>query len=109
MADVFGCDAALEETVAHFIPSCHIWETDGEIRLVIMDEVQFLTFLPCQVGVYTSFLQVSEQCGMGKFSHLQLLETRFGCLLTKRERYGTDMRYSFEYFIEQVGYIVGCV
>ena len=55
MADVFGCDAALEETVAHFIPSCHIWETDGEIRLVIMDEVQFLTFLPCQVGVYTSF------------------------------------------------------
>ena len=53
-----------------FIPSCHIREADGEIGLAVMDEVQFLTFQSCQVGVYAPFLQVTEQCRMGKFSHL---------------------------------------
>lgn len=70
MADVLRCDAALEETVAHFKPSSHIREADGEIGLAVMDEVQFLTFQSCQVGVYAPFLQVTEQCRMGKFSHL---------------------------------------
>ena len=75
----------------------------------VMDEVQLLTFQPCQVGVYSPFLQIAEQCGMGKFSHLQLLETRFGWLLAKRERYGTNVRYSLRYLVEQVRHIVGCV
>ena len=39
MADVLRCDAALEETVAHFKPSSHIREADGEIGLAVMDEV----------------------------------------------------------------------
>ena len=109
MADILRCNAALEETVAHFIPSCHIREADGEIGLDVMDEVQFFTFQPRQVGVYASFLQIAEQCRMGKFVHLQLLETRFGCLLAKRERYWTDVRYSLRYLVEQVRHIVGCV
>lgn len=60
MADVFRGDAAFEETVAHFISSCHIREADGEIGLAVMDEVQFLTFRPCQIGVDAPFLQVME-------------------------------------------------
>lgn len=52
MADVFRSNAALEETVAHFISSRHIREADGEIGLAVMDEVQFLTFRPRQIGVY---------------------------------------------------------
>lgn len=63
MADILRCDAALEETVAHFIPSCHIREADGEIGLDVMDEVQFFTFQPRQVGVYASFLQIAENAG----------------------------------------------
>ena len=43
---------------------------------------------------------------MGKFSNLQLLETRFGCLLTKREGYGTDVRYSFRYLVKQIRYVI---
>ena len=53
MADVFWCDATFEETVTHFISSCHIREADSEIGLAVMDEVQFLTFRLCQCGVYT--------------------------------------------------------
>lgn len=56
MADVLWSDTALEETVAHLIPSRHIRETDGEIRLAVIDEVQFPTFRLCQSYVYTSFL-----------------------------------------------------
>ena len=56
MADIFRGDTALEETVAHFISSRHVRETDGEIRLSIMDEVQFSTFRLCQSDVYTPFL-----------------------------------------------------
>ena len=107
MADVFRCDTALEKTVAHLIASCHIRETDGEIGLAVMEEVQFLTYRPRQIGVYTPFLQVSEQCRMGKLSYLQLLETRFGCLLAKRERYGTDVWSLFRYLIKQIRHIVG--
>ena len=60
MADVFRRDAPLEETVAYFKSSCHIREADGEIGLAVMDEMQFLTFQPCQVGVYAPFLQITE-------------------------------------------------
>ena len=91
ITDVFGCDATLEKTVTHFRSSGNIGKADGEIGLAVMDEVQLLTFQPCQVDVYSPFLQITEQCRMGKFSHLQMLETRFGCLLAKRERYGTDV------------------
>ena len=48
MADVFRRDTTLEETVAHFKSSRHIRETDGEIGLSVMDEVQFPTFQSCQ-------------------------------------------------------------
>lgn len=48
MADVFRGDTALEETVAHFISSRHVRETDGEIGLAVMDEMQFPTFQSCQ-------------------------------------------------------------
>ena len=61
MADVLRCDAALEETVAHLISSRHVRETDGELGLAVMDEVQFPTFRLCQSYVYTPFLQVAEQ------------------------------------------------
>lgn len=44
MADVLRRNAALEKTVAHFISSCHVRETDGEIGLSVKDEVQFPTF-----------------------------------------------------------------
>ena len=74
MADVLRGDTALKETVAHFISSRHVRETDGEIRLAVMDEVQFPTLWLCQSDVYTPFLQVAEQCRMGKFSYLQMLD-----------------------------------
>ena len=109
MADVLRGDAALEETVAHFIASCHIREPDGEIRLAIMDEVQFLTFRFRQCGVYSTLLQVAEQCRVREFSHLQMLETRFGCLLAKRERHGTDVRCLLRYLTKQVRHIVRTV
>ena len=38
---------------------------------------------------------------MGEFAHLQMLETRFGCLLAKRERYGTDVWCLFRYLAKQ--------
>ena len=56
MTDVLRCDAALEETVTHLIPSRHIRETDGEIGLTVMDEMQFPAFRLCQSDVYTPFL-----------------------------------------------------
>jgi len=59
VADVFRCDASLEKLVAHFKPSCHIREADGEIRFAVMDEVQFLALRFCQCGVNPTFLQVA--------------------------------------------------
>ena len=109
MADVLRCDATLKETVAYLIASCHIREPDGEIGFVVMDEVQFLTFSPCQCGVYFTLLQLTEQCRVSEFSHLQMLETRFGCLLTKRERHGTDVRCLFRNLAKQVRHIVRTV
>ena len=109
MADVLRCDAALEETVAHFISSRHVRKPDGEIGFAIMGEVQFLTFWLCQGGIYTSFLQVTEQCRMGKFFHFQMLETRFGCLLVKRERYRSDVWHLLRYLTKQIGNIVRTV
>ena len=109
MSDVLRGDAALEETVAYFIASCHIREPDGEIGLAVMDEVQFLTFRLRQCGVYPTFLQVAEQCRVREFAHFQMLETRFGCLLAKRERHGTDVRCLFRYLTKQVRHIVRTV
>lgn len=79
VGDVFRCDAAFEEPVAHLVPSCHIREADSEIGLAVMDEVQFLAFRLRQCGVYPTFLQVAEQCRMREFPYLQLLEGWFGC------------------------------
>ena len=46
---------------------------------------------------------------MGEFSHFQMLKTRFGCLLAKRERHGTDVWNQFSYPVKQVRHIVGCI
>lgn len=46
---------------------------------------------------------------MGEFSHLQMLETRFGCLLAKRKRHRTDVWSLFNYPVKQVRYIIGCI
>lgn len=83
MGDVLWGDAALEEQVAHFIPSCHIREADGEIGLAVVGEVQFLALRLSQYGIYPTLLQVTEQCWMREFPDLQLLERRFGCLLAE--------------------------
>lgn len=91
MADVFRCNATLEELVAHLVPSCHIREADGEIRLAVMDEVQFLAFRFRQCGIYSTLLQVVEQYRMREFPDLQLLEGWLGCLLAKGKRNGTDV------------------
>ena len=109
MADVFGCDTAFEKTVTHFKSSRHIRKTDGEIGLAVMGEVELFTLRLCQSDVYAPLLQVSEQCRMGEFAHLQMLETRFGCLLAKRERYGTDVWCLFRYLAKQIRHMVGCV
>ncbi len=63
----FGAMQPLEETVAHLIASCHIRESDGEIGFTVVDEVQFLTFNPCQCGIYSTFLQIAEQCRVVSF------------------------------------------
>lgn len=109
MADVLRGDATLEETVAHLIASCHIREPDGEIGFAVMDEVQFLAFSLCQCDVYSTLLQVAEQCRVSEFSHLKMLETWFGCLLTKRERHGTDVRCLLRYLVKQIRHIVRTV
>ena len=44
---------------------------------------------------------------MGEFPHLQMLEARFGCLLAKRERHGTDVWSLFRYPAKQVRHMVG--
>ena len=109
MADVLWGDAALKETVAHLIAFSYIREPDGEIRLAVMNEVKFLTFRLRQCGVYSTFLQVAAQCRVSELSNLQMLETRFGCLLAKRERHGTDVRYLLRYLAKQVRHIVRTV
>ena len=106
MTDVFRCDAAFKEPIAYFIPFCHIRESDGEIGLIVMDKVQFLTFRLCQCDIYPAFLQVAEQCRMREFPDLQLLEGRLGCLLAKRERNGTDVWSLFRYLTEQIRHMV---
>ena len=109
MADVLRGNASFEETVAHLISSSHIREPYGEIGFTVVDEVQFLTFRLRQCGVYSTLLQVTEQCRVREFSHFQMLETRFGCLLAKRERYGTDVWCLFRYLAKQIRHMVGCV
>ena len=71
-----------------------------------MDEVEFLAFALGDIRINTSFLQISEQCRMRKLPDFQLLETRFGWLLTKRERCGTDMRCLSCYLAKQGGHII---
>ncbi len=99
MDDVLWGDAALEELVAHFIPSCHIRESDGEIGIAVVGEVQFLALRLRQYGIYPTLLQVAEQCRMRELPDLQLLEGRFGCLLAERERNGTDAWSLFRYLM----------
>ena len=106
VADVFRCDAALEELVAHFKSSCHIRKADGEIGLTVMDEVQFLTRQFRKCSVYPTLLQIAKQCRMHEFHTLQLLEGWFGCLLTKKERNGRDVWSLFRYLTEQIGHMV---
>lgn len=106
MADVFRCNATLEELVAHLVPSCHIREADGEIRLAVMDEVQFLAFRFRQCGIYSTLLQVVEQYRMREFPDLQLLEGWLGCLLAKGKRNGTDVWSLFRYLTEQIRHMV---
>ena len=77
MADVLRCNATLEKLVAHLVPSCHIREADGEIRFAVVYEMQFLALRLCQCGIYSALLQVAQQCRMGEFPYLQLLEARF--------------------------------
>lgn len=60
MVDILRGDASFEETVTHFIASCHILEPDGEIGFTVVDEVPFLTFSLCRCGVYSTLLQVTE-------------------------------------------------
>ena len=74
-----------------------------------MGEVELFTLRLCQSDVYAPFLQVSEQCRMGEFAHLQMLETRFGCPLTKRERHRTNVWRLLRYFAKQVRHIVRTV
>ena len=75
MSDVLRSDATLEERVTHLVSSCHIRKSDGEIRFTVVYEVQFLAFHFRQCGVYPTFLQVAEQCGVREFLYLQALKT----------------------------------
>ena len=60
MADVLRCYAAFEESVAHLVASCHIREADSEIRLAVVDKLQFLALRLCKSCVYPTFLPVAQ-------------------------------------------------
>ena len=81
-----GATQPLKKRLRTSNPPATFESNDGEIGLAVMGEVELFTLRLCQSDVYAPFLQVSEQCRMGEFAHLQMLETRFGCLLAKRER-----------------------
>jgi len=110
MGDVFRGDAALEESVAHLVSSCHVRKPDGEIRLAVVDEVQFFAFRFRQFGTYATFLQVAEQCRVQEFPYLQALKTRFiGLSLPERIIGWSDMRCLPFNPLQQVRHIVGTV
>ena len=98
-----------EKRISHLVASCHVREPDGEIGFAVMDEVQFLAFHFRQCGVYPTFLQVAEQCGVREFLYLQALKTFLGGLFLESVIGWSDMECLPSNLFQQVRHIVGTV